>query len=67
MSRPVVDLAPDGKWRFGDAIGKVPKGHDCVIEGFVVRNGRTVRHGKVTHVPNNGGQTNYILRGNDVG
>jgi len=65
--RPVIDCQPNGKWRFGDMIGTVPKGHDCVIEGFVVRKGRTVRRGKVTHVPNGGGDVNYILRGNDVG
>ena len=64
--RPVVDCRPDGKWRFGDTIGKVPKGHDCIIEGFTVRGGRTVQRGKVTYVPNDGGEPNYILRGNDL-
>jgi hypothetical protein len=64
--RPVVDCRPDGKWRFGDTIGKVPKGHDCIIEGFMLRGGRTVERGKVTYVPNDGGEPNYILRGNDV-
>ena len=39
--RPVVDCNPNGKWRIGDTIGTVPKGHDCVIEGFVVRGGKT--------------------------
>jgi hypothetical protein len=65
--RPVVDCQPNGKWRIGDTIGSVPRGHDCVIEGFMVRGGKTVRKGKVTHVPNGGGDVNYILRGNDVG
>lgn len=64
--RYVVDCRPDGKWRFGDTIGKVPKGHDCIIEGFMLRGGRTVQRGKVTYVPNDGGEPNYILRGNDV-
>lgn len=64
--RPVIDCNPNGKWRIGDTIGTVPKGHDCVIEGFVVRKGRTVRRGKVTHVPNGTKDIHYILRGNDV-
>jgi hypothetical protein len=64
--RHVVDCRPDGKWRFGDTIGKVPKGHDCIIEGFMLRGGRTVQRGRVTYVPNDGGEPNYILRGNDV-
>jgi len=64
--RLVVDMRPNGKWRFGDTIGKVPKGHDCIIEGFTVRGSRTVQRGKVTYVPNDGGEPNYILRGNDV-
>lgn len=65
--RPVVDCNPNGKWRIGDTVGTVPKGHDCVIEGFVVRGGRTVKRGKTTIVPNGGKDINYILRGNDVG
>lgn len=65
--RPAIDCRPDGKWRIGDTVGTVPRGHDCVIEGFVVRKGRTVRRGKATHVPNGGKDVNYILRGNDVG
>jgi hypothetical protein len=64
--RLIVDCNPDGKWRFGDTIGKVPRGHDCIIEGFIVRSGKTVKRGKVTHIPNDGGEINYILRGNDV-
>jgi len=65
MTRPVVDLQ-DGKWRIGDTIGMVPNGHDCIIEGFKVRSGKTVRRGKVTLVPNNGGPTSYTMKGNDI-
>lgn len=66
QKRPVVDCQPNGKWRMGDTIGKVPGGHDCILEGFTVRGGKTVCRGKVTYVPNGGGGPNYILRGNDV-
>jgi hypothetical protein len=65
--RLAADCGSDGKWRVGDTVGTVPKGHDCAIEGFVVRGGRTARRGKVTHMPNGGGDLNHILRGNDVG
>lgn len=64
--RPVIDCNPNGKWRIGDTIGTVPKGHDCIIEGFMVRKGKTVKRGTVTCVPNGSGDVNYILRGNDV-
>lgn len=65
--RFAVDCQPSGKWRVGDTIGFVPKGHDCIIEGFVVRKGKTVRKGKVTLVPNGGKDIHYIMRGNDIG
>jgi len=65
--RFAVDYQPNGKWRVGDTIGHVPHGHDCVIEGFVVRKGKTVKKGKITMVPNGGGDINYIFRGNDIG
>ncbi len=64
--RSAVDCQPNGKWRLGDTVGIVPKGHDCILEGFVIRKGRTVRKGTIAYVPNGGGEMNYIFRGNDV-
>jgi hypothetical protein len=66
-ARPVVDCQPNGKWRVGSTVGKVPAGHNCVIEGFLVRKGKTVRKGTVAYVPNGGAGIDYILRGNDIG
>lgn len=66
MSRPVVDVNPNGKWRIGSTIGMAPKGHDCILEGFVVRKGKTVKEGTVTYIPSTGKQRNFILRNNDI-
>lgn len=67
QKKPVVDLQPNGKWRLGDVGGKVPKGHDCILEGFLVRGGKVVKKGTVTYVPNNSGEINYIFRKNYIG
>jgi hypothetical protein len=50
-------------YRVANIKGKVPKNHDCIIEGWHLKNGKVVAKGNIHFVPGDG---HFIIRGNVV-
>ena len=54
-------------FRIGNKLGRVPKNHDCIIEGFHLKGQKIVKSGNIKFIPQKKhGKTKFILKNNVV-
>jgi len=44
----------DGVYKIGNVTGSVPKGHDCILDGWHLKDGKVVEKGQVIFIPGKG-------------
>ena len=44
----------DGSYKIGDIRGSVPKGHDCILDGWHLKNGKVIKKGRAIFVLGSG-------------
>lgn len=49
----LIDCQGD-TYRIGDITGKVPKDHDCILDGWHLKDGKVIGKGQAIFVPGNG-------------
>lgn len=54
-------------FRIGNKLGRVPKNHDCIIEGFHLKGQKIIKSGNITFLPQGKpGKTKFTLKNNVV-
>jgi len=54
------------KFQICNIKGIVPEGHDCLITGFHIVNGKIIKKGEVEFIENGGGKSKFILKDNII-